>query len=123
MVAAIAVYFARGYVKQLYSNDLPVILVAVDLLLFVVLYQFFDDTQVTASGALRGFKDTRTPMWVAIVSYWFVGLPVGVALGFLSLGVTIANVNQGSGHVDRKIYRIAGADIGCVHVTPVKHWR
>jgi MATE family multidrug resistance protein len=21
-------------------------------------------------------------MWVAIVSYWFVGLPVGIALGF-----------------------------------------
>lgn len=82
LVAAIAVYFSRSYVAELYSNDLPVILVAVDLLLFVVLYQLFDDTQVTASGALRGFKDTRTPMWVAIVSYWFVGLPVGIALGF-----------------------------------------
>jgi MATE family multidrug resistance protein len=47
-----------------------------------VLYQFFDDTQVTAIGALRGFKDTRTPMWVAIFSYWFIGLPVGISLGF-----------------------------------------
>jgi MATE family multidrug resistance protein len=57
-------------------------MLAVQLLLFVVLYQFFDDVQVVAIGALRGFKDTRTPMWVAIVSYWAVGLPVGVMLGF-----------------------------------------
>ncbi len=82
LVAAVAVYFSRGAIAELYSNDLPVILFAVDLLLFVVLYQFFDDTQVTAIGALRGFKDTRTPMWVAIFSYWFIGLPVGLSLGF-----------------------------------------
>ncbi len=56
-------------------------MLAVDLLLFVVVYQFFDDAQVTAMGALRGFKDTRTPLWVAIVAYWFIGLPVGVAIG------------------------------------------
>ena len=36
----------------------------------------------TTLGALRGFKDTRTPMWAAIFSYWLVGLPVGVLFGF-----------------------------------------
>jgi MATE family multidrug resistance protein len=82
LVAAIVVFFSRSFIAELYSSELPVVLLAVDLLLFVVLFQFFDDAQVTAVGALRGFKDTRTPMWMAIVSYWFVGLPVGVCLGY-----------------------------------------
>ncbi|MCH7891457.1 MAG: hypothetical protein IH921_08140, partial [Gemmatimonadetes bacterium] len=72
---------ARDFIAGLYSTELPVLILAVDLLLFVVIYQFFDDAQVTAMGALRGFKDTRTPLWVAIVAYWFIGLPVGVAVG------------------------------------------
>jgi multidrug resistance protein, MATE family len=56
--------------------------VAMELMIFVAVYQFVDDTQVTAIGALRGFKDTRTPMIIALVAYWAVGLPVGVVLGF-----------------------------------------
>ncbi|MCZ6618236.1 MAG: MATE family efflux transporter [Gammaproteobacteria bacterium] len=81
-VAAVAVFFSRDFIAGLYSTELPVLLLAVDLLLFVVVYQFFDDAQVTAIGALRGFKDTRTPMWVAMVAYWLIGLPVGIAVGF-----------------------------------------
>jgi MATE family multidrug resistance protein len=87
LVAALLVYFGRDFIAGLYSTELPVVLLAIDLLLFVVLYQFFDDVQVVALGALRGFKDTRTPMWVAILSYWAVGLPVGVVLGFGFFGL------------------------------------
>ena len=79
LVAAILVFFGRELIAGLYTTEVPVLMLAVQLLLFVVLYQFFDDVQVVAIGALRGFKDTRTPMWVAIVSYWAVGLPVGPA--------------------------------------------
>lgn len=82
LFAAIAVYALREPLAGLYSSEVAVIAVAADLLIFVALYQFFDDSQVTAVGALRGFKDTRTTMWVAMLSYWGVGLPVGAALGF-----------------------------------------
>ena len=81
-VAAGLVFFSRELIAGLYTTEIPVLLLATDLLLFVVAYQFFDDTQVTAIGALRGFKDTKTPLWVAILSYWAIGLPVGVVLGF-----------------------------------------
>lgn len=86
VIAAIAVFVAREYIAGLYSNEVAVVALAMDLLLFVVLFQLFDDTQVTAVGALRGFKDTRTPLAIALVSYWCVGLPVGVAFGFGWLG-------------------------------------
>lgn len=82
LFAAIAVFLARPWLAALYSTELPVIALATELLIFVVLFQFFDDVQVTAVGALRGFKDTRVPMWIAVFSYWAVGLPVGSALAF-----------------------------------------
>lgn len=87
-LAAVFVYGLRGSIAGLYSSDPVVLMLAVDLLLFVAVFQLFDDSQVTALGALRGFKDTRATMWIAMLSYWGVGLPVGVALGFgwISLG-------------------------------------
>lgn len=88
VLAAAFVWSLREPIAGLYSSDPLVLLLAVDLLLFVAVFQFFDDSQVTALGALRGFKDTRATMWIAMLSYWGVGLPVGVALGFdwVSLG-------------------------------------
>ncbi len=82
LFAAVAVFYARPWLAGLYSTELPVIALAAELMIFVAIFQFFDDAQVTAVGALRGFKDTRVPMWVAMFSYWAIGLPVGAALGF-----------------------------------------
>ncbi|MEQ8859537.1 MAG: MATE family efflux transporter [Pseudomonadales bacterium] len=82
LVAATLLFLFRGPIVGLYSNDPAVLAVAVQLMVFVAVYQFVDDTQVTALGALRGFKDTRMPMLIALVAYWTVGLPVGVVLGF-----------------------------------------
>ena len=42
-----------------------------------------DGLQVSAAGALRGFKDTRVPMLISLVSYWGVGLSSGALLAFV----------------------------------------
>ncbi len=93
VVAAVAVFFGREFVAGLYTNDASVYLLASELLLFVAFYQLFDDTQVTAIGALRGYKDTNTPMWVAAFAYWGVGFPVGISLGFGLLGAPVLGVS------------------------------
>lgn len=46
------------------------------------IFQVVDGVQVTASGALRGLRDTRVPMLLSFVSYGVVGLGSGVALAF-----------------------------------------
>ncbi len=51
-------------------------------LAFAAVFQVFDGTQVSASGALRGLKDTRTPMVLTLVAYWLAGVPTGVLLAF-----------------------------------------
>jgi MATE family multidrug resistance protein len=56
--------------------------VAVTLLMLAGLFQVFDGTQSAAAGALRGLKDTATPMWIAGFGYWVIGIPVGAMLGF-----------------------------------------
>lgn len=45
-------------------------------------FQLVDGLQVSAAGALRGFKDTRVPMVISFVSYALVGLGSGAALAF-----------------------------------------
>lgn len=82
LLAATIVFLLRHHIAGFYSSETAVLTVAADLLIFVAFYQFFDDAQVTAVGALRGFKDTRATMWVAMLSYWVVGLPVGMSIGF-----------------------------------------
>ncbi|MCY0096108.1 MATE family efflux transporter [Hoeflea ulvae] len=56
--------------------------VAVPLILVAAAFQIVDAIQVIASGLLRGIKDTRIPMWIAVISYWPVGLSAAYGLGF-----------------------------------------
>lgn len=57
---------------------------AVPLLAIAAGFQFFDAMQATGVGLLRGIKDTKTPLMMAVVSYWGVGLPTGYLLGVSS---------------------------------------
>lgn len=72
----------RYEVASLYTHVPEVVSLAANLLLIVALYQLVDDVQVAAIGALRGLKDTRTPMFVSLVAYWMIGLPLGMFLAF-----------------------------------------
>lgn len=55
---------------------------ALSYMLVVTLFQVADGGQVVAAAALRGINDTKFPMYVAIIGYWIIGLPVGYLLGF-----------------------------------------
>jgi MATE family multidrug resistance protein len=55
---------------------------AITFLAVAGIFQLFDGIQAVSSGALRGLKDTRVPMIIALVSYWAVGVPVGYWLAF-----------------------------------------
>jgi len=61
-----------------------VIVYAVPLLIIAAIFQLFDNAQAIGAGLLRGLKDTRVPMWLAIVSYWVVGFPLAYGLGFIA---------------------------------------
>jgi len=60
---------------------------AAGLLAMAALFQLADAAQVMALGLLRGAQDTRTPMVIASISYWLIGIPASYVLAFpLGLG-------------------------------------
>jgi len=54
----------------------------VALMMVAALFQLVDGAQVMALGFLRGVQDTRWPMILAAISYWGVGIPASLLLGF-----------------------------------------
>jgi MATE family multidrug resistance protein len=63
-------------------RNLPVVELAVTFLGVAAVFQLFDGLQIIAGGALRGIKDTRTPMVIAVFGYWGVGFGLCLGLAF-----------------------------------------
>lgn len=71
--------------------------VGVTLMVISALFQFVDAAQIIWLSVLRGVQDTTVPMWMAVVSYWVVGIPVSYLMAFtldwgpigLWLGLTV----------------------------------
>lgn len=104
LVAVAALLTVGPWVVSLYSSEPQVVAVATSLLIIVALYQIFDDVQVIAMGALRGYKDTATPFFIAFACYWLVSFPVALVLGYgyfesLNMGVAGYWVGLASGLV------------------------
>lgn len=78
-VSVLVVVF-RTQLVGVYTSDPEVISIAVTLMLFIAVYQIFDDTQAVAVGALRGYKDTLVPASLELLGYWLIALPVGYAI-------------------------------------------
>jgi MATE family multidrug resistance protein len=65
------------------NPERPAILaIGAGLLAIAALFQLVDGAQAIALGLLRGLQDTRVPMLMAVLSYWFVGIPTSYVLGF-----------------------------------------
>ncbi len=86
IAGSLMIYLFRTQLVAAYTSDVPVADLAAILLLFVVFFLLFDALQSTAVGVLRGYKDTRKPMWIALFSYWIVGFPMECILGFGLIG-------------------------------------
>ncbi len=61
----------------------PLIPITARFLSIAAMFQIFDGLQVSAAGALRGLKDTRATMLIALLSYWLVGISSAVLLTFV----------------------------------------
>ena len=68
------------------DNDKPdaaeVLAYAVPLLLVAAAFQLADSAQAIGAALLRGLRDTRVPMILAVISYWPVGLFLAWLLAF-----------------------------------------
>ena len=80
ITATVTILF-RHWIAMQYTDEPSVIALAAHLIIFAAVYQFSDTVQAVASGALRGFKDTKIIFLITLFSYWMIGIPTGIVLG------------------------------------------
>jgi MATE family multidrug resistance protein len=73
--AIVAVYLDADAAGAAEVGDLAVILLGI-----AAVFQLVDGAQAVYGGALRGLKDTKAVMLIALVAYWGVGLTTAVML-------------------------------------------
>lgn len=78
---AIIMFTLPGLITSIYTNDAEVQEIAITLIYMAAIFQISDGLQVSGYGALRGLKDTKVPMYVNLLAYWIIGLPLGYFLG------------------------------------------
>ena len=81
LVSATGIALWRTQIASLYTDDTVVVALAAQLLLLAAVFQLSDAAQVVTAGAIRGYKITRAPMWVQVLAFWVVSLPLGYVLG------------------------------------------
>jgi len=109
LVSAAAFWFAGEWLVGLFldlnnAGNESVERLAISFLLIAALFQLVDGAQAIGAGALRGLRDTRVPMLLAMFGYWVVGLPTSAVLAFsfdlggqgvwigLAMGLTVVAV-------------------------------
>ena len=84
--ATTMIAFPRLLIAPFIDVDAPANARAVDLayafLRIAAIFQIFDASQATLANMLRGLHDSRWPLVIALLGYWAVGAPIGVALAF-----------------------------------------
>lgn len=81
-VSASMMFLFPEAIVRLYTDDALIAPLAVSLLFYAAVFQYPDGLQIVASGALRGFKDTRRPVLYMVIAFWLVGLTLGYHLTF-----------------------------------------
>ena len=74
------IYLLDTQVAGLYSNNPAVIELTKNFLYFAIFFQFADGIAAPIQGILRGYKDVNITFWMALISYWAIGLPSGFIL-------------------------------------------
>src|SRR5574343_879971 len=79
-LVGLLLWLAAGPVVAAYTDDTSVRSVAIALVGFVALYQFFDALQTVAGYCLRAYRVTFLPMLVQTFCFWGIGLLGGAWL-------------------------------------------
>lgn len=82
LVMGLIIFAMRQPLAELYTEDIAVLALATELLIFVAAFQVADAIQAASVGALRGYKITQFPLIVNLVAYWVIALPLGYYLAY-----------------------------------------
>ncbi|MEG1663743.1 MAG: MATE family efflux transporter [Mucinivorans sp.] len=88
-LSAILIFSLASQIASIFTSDPEVIAMAANFLFFGALFQLSDGIQGVVLGGLRGIMVVKWPMFYAIGTYIFVGVPVGYfCIKVLNMGPT-----------------------------------
>lgn len=89
--ASVGFMFFTDELVNYFTPEGDVVAYAMMMILPLVLYQYCDGTQLTYVNALRGTSEVKPLLWISIISYIVVGIPVlllfAVTFGLETVGV------------------------------------
>lgn len=85
--ASLALWLAPELIVSIFLDtadvaNASVLLLAVGLSVYAGMFQLFDGVLIVMANALRGLRDTHSPMWIVLSGYWIVGIGIGSILCF-----------------------------------------
>ena len=88
-LSSLLFYFLTERMVEFFTTDAEVILATIPLIFPLMLYQYCDAVQLTYANALRGTSEVKPLLWVSLVAYIAVGIPVML---LLAKGYDMGNV-------------------------------
>lgn len=88
VISVLALLFAEP-LMQIFTRDAGVVEIGKHYLLIVPLFYMVFATMFSINGVMRGAGDTMVPMFISIISLWFVRIPVSwfLSLKFGAIGI------------------------------------
>ena len=83
VTTSVLIFLFRNQMAGLFTDDANVQMMALQLVLPFIIYQFGDGMQCNFSNALRGIADVKPVMLIAFIAYFVVSLPAGYFFGFV----------------------------------------
>ncbi|MCY1668280.1 MATE family efflux transporter [Rhizobium sp. SL86] len=83
LFALIPAALGRLFLDTSQPDAQAVLLLAVPLIIAAGAFQMFDGLQAVVAGLLRGLKDTKIPMVLALIAYWPIGFFCAWLFGFV----------------------------------------
>ncbi|WP_340607847.1 MATE family efflux transporter [Xenorhabdus bharatensis] len=85
LILGIMFFLYAEHIISLYTKDILVIKIALEVIVFLFFLQLFDSIHSILSGILRGFHETKIVFYVPLFGYWFIGVPLAFTLGLTDL--------------------------------------
>ncbi|WP_294965072.1 MATE family efflux transporter [uncultured Gilliamella sp.] len=85
IIVALLLLLFKSFILMLFTTEDSVTVIGLQLIILLAIYQVSDYIQVVASNVLRGYKDTKSILYITLISYWVFGLPVGYILGLTNI--------------------------------------
>lgn len=70
----------RKEIAAIYTSSPNVLEILPTFLIYGAFMQVADSINAPLQGALRGYKDVNITFWLSVLSYWIIGLPLGLIL-------------------------------------------